>query len=99
MKKKWLTISLSLLALIAVLAGCGAGGAGSSAAASSGEPSGSAEGVTTVRVGTMGTYSPFSYTDEDGKLTGYDLEVVRKVEQTDPSLHFEFTAGPWGSCP
>ena len=97
MKKKWLTISLSLLALTAVLAGCGAGGAGSSAAVSSGEPSGSTEGVTTVRVGTMGTYSPFSYTDEDGKLTGYDLEVVRKVEQTDPSLHFEFTAGPWDS--
>jgi len=43
----------------------------------------------------MGTYSPFSYTDADGKLTGYDLEVLRKVEDVDPTLHFEFVASPW----
>ena len=48
-------------------------------------------------MGTMGTYSPYSYVDESGKLTGYDLEVLRKVEVVDPSLHFEFIAGPWDS--
>jgi len=52
-------------------------------------------GDTTIKVGTMGTYSPFSYTDADGKLTGYDLEVLRKVEDVDPTLHFEFVASPW----
>ena len=39
-----------------------------------------------VLVGTMGTYSPFSYYDEDNNLTGYDIEVVRKIEEVDPSL-------------
>ncbi len=53
--------------------------------------------VITVSVGTMGTYSPFSYVDEKDYLTGYDIEVLRKVEKVDPSLHFEFTTGPWES--
>ena len=56
-----------------------------------------AEDVTVVQVGTMGTYSPFSYEDEDGNLTGYDIEVVHLIEETDPSLHFEFTSGAWES--
>ena len=50
-----------------------------------------------VLVGTMGTYSPFSYYDEDNNLTGYDIEVVRKIEEVDPSLHFEFESGAWES--
>ena len=31
----------------------------------------------TVTVGTEGTYAPFTYHDESGKLTGYDVEVTR----------------------
>lgn len=53
--------------------------------------------VQTIKVGTMGTYNPFSFEDENGKLTGYDLEVLRLVEKVDPSLKFEFVAGPWDS--
>lgn len=30
-------------------------------------------------VGTEGTYPPFTYHDETGKLTGYDVEVVRAI--------------------
>ncbi len=33
----------------------------------------------TVTVGTEGTYAPFTYHDEAGKLTGYDVEVTRAV--------------------
>jgi L-cystine transport system substrate-binding protein len=33
----------------------------------------------TLRVGTEGTYSPFSYQGPDGTLTGYDIEVVQAV--------------------
>ena len=33
----------------------------------------------TLRVGTEGTYSPFSFQGPDGKLTGYDIEVVTAV--------------------
>ena len=56
-----------------------------------------AEGTLNVLVGTMGTYSPFSYYDENDRLTGYDIEVVRKIEETDPSLHFDFESGAWES--
>ena len=60
----------TLLALAAVLltaatlAGCSSSGSADSA---------------TLRVGTEGTYSPFSYQGTDGKLTGYDIEVVSAV--------------------
>jgi cystine transport system substrate-binding protein len=59
----------TLLALAATLlaaaslAGCGGGSADSQ----------------TLRVGTEGTYSPFSFQGTDGKLTGYDIEVVTAV--------------------
>lgn len=50
-----------------------------------------------INVGTMGTYNPFSFTDESGNLTGYDLEVLREIEKVDSSLKFNFVAGPWDS--
>lgn len=33
----------------------------------------------TISVGTEGTYPPFTYHDESGQLTGYDVEVTRAV--------------------
>jgi L-cystine transport system substrate-binding protein len=50
-----------------------------------------------IKVGTMGTYEPFSFVDSSGKVTGYDIEVLRLIETVDPSLKFEFIAGPWDS--
>ena len=40
---------------------------------------GNAADSNTLRVGTEGTYSPFSYQGTDGQLTGYDVEVARAV--------------------
>lgn len=48
-----------------------------------------------VKVGTMGTYEPFTYYDASNNLTGYDIEVLRLIEKVDSSLKFEFIAGPW----
>jgi L-cystine transport system substrate-binding protein len=48
-----------------------------------------------IKVGTMGTYEPFSYVDEKGVLTGFDLEVLKEVARRDPALNFEFVASPW----
>ena len=31
------------------------------------------------RVGTVGTTKPFSYEEKDGKLTGYEIEVLREI--------------------
>ncbi|MDO4432959.1 MAG: transporter substrate-binding domain-containing protein [Alysiella sp.] len=33
----------------------------------------------TIIVATEGDYAPFTFTDKDGKLTGYDVEVMRAV--------------------
>ncbi|MDO4641574.1 MAG: amino acid ABC transporter substrate-binding protein [Neisseria sp.] len=35
----------------------------------------------TITIGTEGTYAPFTYHDESGKLTGYDVEVTRAVAE------------------
>ncbi|MDY4279773.1 MAG: amino acid ABC transporter substrate-binding protein [[Pasteurella] mairii] len=50
----------------------------------------------TITVGTEGTYAPFTYHDESGKLTGYDVEVTRAVaEKLGIKVDFKETA--WDS--
>ena len=41
--------------------------------------SGNSEGKQKVKVGTEGAFAPFTFTDESGKLTGYDVEVVEEI--------------------
>ena len=72
----------TLLALAALLAAVSITGCSSSADAD------------TLRVGTEGTYSPFSYQGTDGKLTGYDIEVVSAVGAK-LGKKVEFVQTPW----
>lgn len=90
--KKFTWSFILLLALSVVLAACSSS---DDKADDSKKEESKGEEVTTIKVGTMGTYHPFSYEDEKGNLTGYDLEVLRLVEEVDPTLKFEFIAGPW----
>ena len=48
----------------------------------------------TLRVGTEGTYSPFSYQGTDGTLTGYDVEVAQAVGAK-LGKKVEFVQTPW----
>ena len=80
---------VSALALAGVLAACGsddgggAGGSGSSASA--------------IRVGTEGTYAPFTFHDEKtNDLTGYDVEVVEAVA-AELGREVEFSENVWDS--
>lgn len=50
--------------------------------------------ASTLKVGTEGTYSPFSFQGTDGKLTGYDIEVVEAVG-TKLGKKVEFVQTPW----
>ncbi|WKS99888.1 transporter substrate-binding domain-containing protein [Gallibacterium salpingitidis] len=50
----------------------------------------------TLTVGTEGTYPPFTYHDEQGKLTGYDVEVARAVAEK-LGLKIEFKETAWNA--
>ncbi|MDG2954228.1 amino acid ABC transporter substrate-binding protein [Bisgaard Taxon 10/6] len=50
----------------------------------------------TISVGTEGTYAPFTYHDENGKLTGYDVEVTRAVAQK-LGVKVDFKETAWDS--
>lgn len=56
-----------------------------------------ASNVQKIAVGTMGTYPPFSYQDDSGKLTGYDIEVVREIGKRLGNVEFDFIPTPWDS--
>lgn len=47
-----------------------------------------------LKVGTEGTYSPFSYQGTDGKLTGYDIEIIEAVGDK-LGKKVEFVQAPW----
>lgn len=47
-----------------------------------------------IRVGTEGVYPPFTFHDEAGKLTGYDVEVTRAVAKA-LGVKVEFVEAPW----
>jgi L-cystine transport system substrate-binding protein len=68
-------------ALALTLAACGGGNAADS---------------DTLRVGTEGTYSPFSFQGPDGQLTGYDVEVAQAVAAK-LGKKAEFVQTPWDS--
>ncbi|MEV0033620.1 amino acid ABC transporter substrate-binding protein [Nocardia sp. NPDC050793] len=55
---------------------------------------GSGDDPNVLKVGTEGTYSPFSYQGSDGALTGYDVEVVRAVADK-LGRKVEFVQTPW----
>ena len=97
MLKKFALLGLTSL----VLAACG-GGADSGAAASQAQPETKVSGSLIERinnkgkivVGTEGTYAPFTYHDQSGKLTGYDVEVARAVAQK-LGVEIEFKETQW----
>ncbi|WP_322015434.1 amino acid ABC transporter substrate-binding protein [Paraburkholderia sp. J12] len=46
------------------------------------------------RVGTEGTYAPFTYHDESGKLTGFDVDIATAIAQH-LGVKPEFVEGKW----
>lgn len=85
---------LSVLGLLTLVAATGCTPAENTNAATE---SGKAIATQTIKVGTMGTYEPFTFHDTDGKLTGYDIEVLREIDKRLPEYEFEYIAGPWDS--
>lgn len=78
--------ALAALLVAVLMGGCGAKPSGSGALSA---------GV--LRVGTEGTYAPFSYHDPStGQLAGYDVDVARAVGDK-LGVKVEFIETPWDS--
>lgn len=99
MKKKWLKLILTAGILMAVLAlgGCGKS-AGSNAGTSEDADDELArilkEGV--LKVGVEGTYPPVTYHDENGVLTGFDVEVAQAIGEK-LGVEVQFVEAEWDS--
>ncbi len=84
------TAALGALALSAVLAL-------TACSTSSGQPGAGGEDLGLAKAGTLtvateGTYRPFTYHDETGKLVGYDVEIIEAVaEKLDLKVEFQET--------
>lgn len=85
MKEILQKIATMALASVLVLGFSGCGGQGQT-----GEKGVTGKDTVTLVAATRGTAKPFSYTDEKGNLTGFDVEILKEIEKRDPHLHFEF---------
>ncbi|GMA51251.1 amino acid ABC transporter substrate-binding protein [Alicyclobacillus contaminans] len=86
MKTMHTWMAAGLLAL--TVAGCGT--AAGNTASQSGGQEGKAAAVQTVVVGTSPNFPKVTYYDENGKLTGFDIELVRDIDQLLPDYQFKF---------
>ncbi|WP_411347686.1 amino acid ABC transporter substrate-binding protein [Paenibacillus sp. WLX2291] len=109
--KKWGSLTLMLILTMLVIAACGNSsntattGSGSNEAATSNESTTSSSGAATLesvkasgklRIGTEGTYAPFTYHDEAGKLTGFDVDIATEVSKR-LGVEPEFIETKWDS--
>jgi L-cystine transport system substrate-binding protein len=78
--KKWLSFIAIGLSLMMVLAGC----------SSSKASTNSDEKVRKVKVAYDQASKPISWLDENGKPTGYDVEIMKLVDELLPQYEFEF---------
>lgn len=105
MKMKKL-VSLILTAALAVsLAACGSGNAadgneaagnGNGGTEESAEGQGAAAEENVLRVGMEGTYAPYTYHDDDGNLTGFEVDVANAIGEK-MGYKVEFVETEWDS--
>lgn len=50
-----------------------------------------------IVVGTQNDYPPFAFADENDKLTGFDVEFIRAIDEKLDGYTFEFQASTWDS--
>lgn len=76
------TLALSAIAAVAMGATACSSGTEKEAAA--------AEGVTTLTVATGASPKPYTFLDKNDELTGYDIEILRAVDEKLPEIEFKF---------
>lgn len=82
LRRKWQLLLLTV-AVGALLAGCNGEDKASVKA-------GESDGVRKVKVAYVQASKPVSYTDDNGEAAGYDVEVLKAVDEYLPQYEFEF---------
>lgn len=91
---KKLALSLMMLLFVLVVAACGTN-QDESNENSTDQEQGDAK-IEKLTVGTEGTYAPFTFHNEEGELTGYDVEVIKEVAKR-MGAEVEFMETQWDS--
>lgn len=86
--KKWIAMLTTAALAVTMLAGCGGGGDSASTSSAS-ESSAASEGSNVVVVGTNPTFAPFEYQDDEGNMTGFDLDLMTAIGE-DQGFDVEF---------
>lgn len=89
MRNKWTLAVVFTVILTVVLAGCGQKADGTNESDQTNTETGSEQTAKNlleqikesgkIKIGTEGTYPPFTFHDKDGKLTGFDVEIAEEV--------------------
>lgn len=87
---KKLSILSTVLLLVVLVTGCGSNNNNATTDAPKAEgTTGSAVEVKKIIVGTGTEFPDVCFIDEDGKLTGFDVELVREIDKLLPEYEFE----------
>ncbi|MFD2212269.1 amino acid ABC transporter substrate-binding protein [Metabacillus endolithicus] len=89
---KKLALSLMMLLFVLVVAACGTNQDESNENATEQDNA----KIEKLTVGTEGTYAPFTFHNEEGELTGYDVEVIKEVAKR-MGAEVEFMETQWDS--
>ncbi|NYE08809.1 L-cystine transport system substrate-binding protein [Bacillus niacini] len=86
-RSRLLLSSIALVGLVGILNGC------------SSKETTTADGTEekVILVGTQNDYPPFAYADESNELIGYDIDVIKEIDERLEGYTFDFVATPWDS--
>ncbi|MDD2973275.1 MAG: amino acid ABC transporter substrate-binding protein [Lachnospiraceae bacterium] len=90
MKKRIIGLAVALTLTAGVLTGCGAGKETKDDSLRQIQEAG------VIKIGTEGTYAPYSYHDDAGNLTGFDVEIAQLVAEK-LGVKPEFVETKWDS--
>lgn len=92
--KKFITALVLIGILSSSLAGCAAKDKGASGgnqpAATTASDTPTAAGAKKIRVAVANDFNPYAYLDEKGNYIGYEIDVLKKVDELLPQYEFEY---------
>ncbi len=103
--RKNVIIGLMISAMVLSMTGCGSKDEQTTATTGSetasdtveAEASGTETETITVRVAGTPDYEPYTYVDEDDNITGYDIEIIKAIDELAPEITCEYTYTSWDS--